>query len=371
MTKTIFLSIFLLIMLVSVLATPAIANAQYYYNYNNNCTYHAYKDCSGGSVYWYDGCQVRQDMYQNCINGQICQNAQCVYIQPIAQSNYIAYYKTACYGNSIRWFDSLGAESGLYKSCQDNNACTLDACSTDKCSNTLKCDGSTCATGSADYNKYCLPVQPTATPQPSPTPTVTPTPSPTVAPAASVNGLSTSFFAKENPSSGQWQKTAQIGSNGKVYFMVDAMNNSTTQIDNVNVSVNIPTEISSLGNLQLNGVLISGDIVSGINIGSVAPMSTKSITFEGKTQTLSNQETKQASATTNVSGAVQSDSISINFTATQPTPTAPAQVAAAVSSTPSSPGFMDFLKRWYLWILAGLVLIFLFVAVFKRFSSEI
>ena len=338
------------------------------YNYNNysnygSCAYHAYRQCVGNNVYWYDSCGTQQDLYYSCNGGLTCQYGQCTaYIQPIqpvqpiqTYSNYVAHYKTACSGNSIHWFDSLGAESGLDKNCSDNNSCTLDSCSKNDCQNTLKCDGSTCATGSTDYNTYCQTTQATTTPA-----------------STNANGLSITLYSKLDANSAQWQKTIKIGSNSTVYFMVTVNNNSTKQIDDVNVSANIPTEISSLGNLQINGVMVSGDIVSGINIGSVAPAGTKSITFEGKTQDISAQtagnSAEQAIASTSVSGAQkQSDSVSMSFTATQTTNA----TAAAISTSQDSSGFMGFLKRWYLWILTGLVLIFLFVIVFKRFSSDV
>ena len=359
-------------------------------NYNNNysnnygsCTYHAYKLCTGNNVYWYDSCGTQQDLIMNCSSGQTCNDlnnpglyGQCTtpiqtYVAPI--NSYVALARTACYGNSIEWFDSLGVASGLYKNCQDANSCTLDACAADKCSNTLKCDGSTCATGSADYNTYC------ATSQPSPvvpadqthcgnglcetTLGETNASCPSDCKITSTTALSVSFFSKLDSSSSQWQKSAQVPSNSQVYFMISVANNSSAQVDNVNISSNIPSEISSLGDLKLNGVLVSGDIVSGINIGSIAPSATKLITFEGKTQTISASATKQATATSNVSGATQSDSISINLT--------PTVVAAAVSAAPVTGGFWGFLKKWYLWILGALVLVFLFIVVFKRFSSDV
>jgi hypothetical protein len=44
---------------------------------------------------------------------------------------------------------------------------------------------------------------------------------------------------------------------------------------------------------------------------------------------------------------------------------------AAVSSVPVTSGFLEWFGRWYFWIITGLVLIFLFVIVYKRFSSEV
>ncbi len=347
-----------------------------YNNYNNygSCTYHAYKLCSGNSIYWYNSCGQQQDLVYSCFNGQACNNpgqyGQCsTYVPPVVVpvNNYIAHYKTACSGDSIYWYDSLGTASGLYKNCADSNSCTIDTCSGGTCSNALKCDGTTCTSGSADYSTYCQATQPTSQCgnglcEPNLGETTTNCPSDCKI-SASANGLSISLFAKQDLNSAQWQKTADVGSNSQIYFMISTTNNSTAQIDNVNISANIPMEISSLGNLQLNGVPVAGDIVSGINIGSVAPASSKSITFEGKTQVISGPATKQAAVTSNVSGTTQTDSVSITLS--------PAQAAATVSNTPVASGFTEFLKRWYLWILGAVVLVFLFIIVFKRLSSNV
>ena len=344
------------------------------YNNYNNCTYHAFKLCVGNSIYWYNSCSIQQDLYSNCAsNGQVCQYGQCVaYTQTYNNYNYtnsgtyVVYYRTACYGNSVHWYDSLGVESGLYKNCADNNSCTADACSSGKCSNIIKCDGSTCALGSADYNKYCLPA--TDNQNHCGNGSCEPNLGETTANCSNdckvniTNGLTILFTTKQDSNSDQWQKTAQINSNGQIYFMISVKNNSAAEINNINISANIPSEISSLGNLKIDGVATAGDIVSGINIGSIAPASAKSVTFEGKTQIISATATKQATATSDVSGIKQSDSISINLDSSQ--------AAAAVSSAPATSGFMGFLKHWYLWILVGLVLIFLFVVVFRRLSSN-
>ena len=348
------------------------------YNNYNNCTYHAYRLCQGNNIYWYSGCNQQQDLVQSCsMYNQVCQYGQCVAysivnpVLPPVQPVYNPYFTKACSGSSLYWYDSLGVTSGLYKNCADNNSCTIDACSADKCSNTIKCDGSTCASGSADYNTYCQATQPASQCgnglcEPNLGETTTSCPNDCKI-SASVNGLSISLFTKQDLNSAQWQKTADVGPNSQIYFMISATNNSTAQIDNVNILANIPMEISSLGNLQLNGVPVSGDIVSGINIGSIAPSTSKSVTFEGKTQTLSEPATKQATATSNVSGAsgVPSGSDSVSITLN------PDQAAAMVSNAPATSGFTGFLKHWYLWILGAVALVFLFIIVFKRLSSNV
>jgi uncharacterized repeat protein (TIGR01451 family) len=357
MNKIIKLSIFLIA--VSAILLPGV--------FVLACNYHAYKDCAGSAIYWFDSCSNRQDLYQNCSDyGLTCQYGQCVSNSVIQQNNYVAHNSKACYGKSVYWYDSLGTISGLYKNCSDSNSCTVDSCAGARCSNILKCDSSTCISGTEDYNKYCgtnncgngkceSNLGETENTCQSDCKTVV---------ENKISNLSISFFTKKDFSSQQWDKTVQLGQNENIYFMVTINNNSNSQIENVIVSVNIPSEISYLGNIKIDDVAISGDIVSGINAGSVQAMGKKSITFEGKTQAFSIQEQKQASAFINSVEPHQSDSISINFDANQSN-------SAAISSAPASEGIMGFLKRWFMWIIAGIVLISLFVVVFKRLSNNV
>jgi len=237
-------------------------SCQNYYNYNynynygyNSCTYHAYKLCVGGNVYWFSGCNQQQDLAQSCsVYGQACQYGQCtnytnVIIQPI-QPTYNPYHSKACYNGSIYWYDSLGAVSGLYQNCNDNNSCTQDTCSTNACQNTLKCDGSTCVTTSTDYTSRCpaVPITPTAPTTPTPT---------------------------ENPC-------------GNNVCEPDLGETSTT---------------------------CSNDCIT----------------------TTPDQN----------------------------------QAAAAISETPAKSGIIEFLEKYYVWILGIIVLIFFFILVFKRFSSDV
>jgi len=346
------------------------------YNYNNNnygfCTYHAYKLCVGNNSYWYNSCGIQQDLYTSCGGGQTCQYGQCATyiinpvlppIQPI--NSYVAYYRTSCSGSSVRWYDSLGADSGLYRNCNDGNSCTADSCLSSSCVNTLKCDGTTCATGSADFNTYCATNVKPACGNGLCEPALGETNTTCLADCKlnNASNLVLSFFAKQDANATQWQKAIQIGPNSQVYFMATATNNTTSPVDNVIVSANIPGEIFSLGNLKVDGIQISGDIVSGINIGSLPAGTTKPITFEGKTQGSMASAAKQGTISTNASGVIQSDSVSINLNSNQ--------AIASVAGASTDSGFWNFLKKWYMWIISGLVLILLFIVVFKRLSSEV
>jgi hypothetical protein len=329
-----------LVVSAAVFGFAGISLAQYNYG---NCNYHAYKDCVGSSIYWFDSCSTRQDLYQDCASlGQTCQYGQCVVkIQPV----YTAHQKISCSGNNLYWYDSLGAVNSLYKNCQDANSCTIDSCSTAKCSNILKCDGTTCLAGSADYNTYCSSVVPasncgngTCEENLGETSANCPGDCKITNPNNNPTNLLVSFVAKQDPSSQQWDKNVQVQPNSTVYFMIAVNNNSDTQAENVNISVNIPAEISLLGNLKINDVSVAGDIASGINLGSVPPKTSKSVTFEGKAQTFSAQEQKQATATISAGGSNQSDFVDLSFNPSQSAP-------ASVSSTADNSGIMNFLKR--------------------------
>lgn len=144
-------SIFILVALAAIFGFASVSYA---------CNYHAYRDCVGSAIYWYDSCANRQDLIQDCASfGQSCQYGQCVVKNVQPYNNYVVHYRITCYGNNLYWYDSLGVSSGLYKNCADTNSCTIDSCASGNCSNILKCDGSACAVGSADYNSSCLPAQ--------------------------------------------------------------------------------------------------------------------------------------------------------------------------------------------------------------------
>jgi len=334
-------------------------------NYSNypSCNSHAYKECVGDSIYWYDSCSNRQDLYQNCSNYNLtCEYGQCV----VKKISYLAHYKKDCYGDNIYWYDSLNALNDLYQNCSDFNSCTRDNCKTAKCSNILMCDGSTCVIGSDDYKKYCGSAScgngicESVLGETENTCLV----DCRINTDNQTNNLSISFFTKKYINSQQWDKSVKVGQNGIVYFMITLNNSSNSQIDNVFVSANIPSEISYLGNLTIDDIALSGDIISGINIGSIQPLSKKTVMFEGKTQIFNTQGIKEAVAFISSVEPYQSDTISINLDASELN-------SASITSTSITEAIWLFIKRWFMWIIAGLVMFFLFIMVFKRISSNV
>ncbi|MEK7664458.1 MAG: hypothetical protein AAB340_03445, partial [Patescibacteria group bacterium] len=124
-----------------------------------NYIFHSITGCINNISYWYDSLGNQQDVYQNCgLTGRTCQNGQCVgqaYTTTAIQSTYARHYRTKCSQDNIYWYDSNGSIQDIYQNCSDNNSCTQDICREGQCQNILKCDGSTCAAGSADYTRYC------------------------------------------------------------------------------------------------------------------------------------------------------------------------------------------------------------------------
>ena len=254
-------------------------------NYYSNCTYHAYKDCVGNSVYWFNSCGNLQDLVQTCSgSNQICKYGECIF--------------------------------------------------------------------------YYIPA-----PTPKPTPKPTPPPTPTPVPQPAVVNLTVTFFSKKDANAVAWDKTTQIGPNANIYFLAVIQNNSNAPADNVIISANIPAEVNLFGNLKIDDIAVNGDIVSGINVSSIPANGSKAITFEGKTQAFTTTGDKQAAINISANGSNQTDKLTINFN--------PTNQLAAVSSPSAGSGFIEFLKRWYLWILVAVVMIFLFIVIFRRLSSNV
>jgi len=135
-------------------------------------------------------------------------------------------------------------------------------------------------------------------------------------------------------------------------------------INDVTVRTDIPAEIVSASEVKIDGMISDGNIISGINLGNFPPNASKIITFEGKTQPLITQvSTKQITGIISFGSFSGSDSLVVNF---QPTIAGATTTASLKSSL-----FVEFFKRWYIWILLAIVLIFLFFVIFRRLSSNV
>jgi len=120
-----------------------------------------YKACSGNAVYWFDECNNKLDLFQQCTSSQTCQNAQCVNI------NIACHTDSDCGTNGIT--------GGLF--CQNNNVyqnyktytCNNPGTASSSCSNTTSAQlqttctsNQTCSSGSCvntctqNYQQRCV-----------------------------------------------------------------------------------------------------------------------------------------------------------------------------------------------------------------------
>ena len=110
------------------------------------CTSHAYKKCEGNSVYWYNSCNEKEDIYQQCGESKTCSDGQCVNIacntnsdcgangyvgDPFCQGNSVyKNYKTYTCLNpgtaSASCFNSTQAQ--LQQTCSQNQTCSNGNC---------------------------------------------------------------------------------------------------------------------------------------------------------------------------------------------------------------------------------------------------
>lgn len=355
------------------LVTPASTQAAAGYNY---------KQCISNISYWYDGLGNIQSVAQNCnLTNQICSGGACInkavtnYTSGTTTGStttyqgtgYIQNYRTFCYQNNVQWYDSKGARQGIYQNCQDNNSCTTDTCADNACKSRLVCDGSTCATGSADYATYCASNVQGQIPVVTNTTTNNTTNNTTVVNTTNQNQnkmLVVSLFGKKQASDMEWNKNIDVANNDSVEFLLTIKNTGTTATA-ATASADLTNNIAYTGNLKIDGVASAGNVVSGIDLGQLAPNTSRAIYFTGAIQSQTAQMIQVIGKVTSNNTTADSDPINVNITSTA---AVAGSTTAAVSGN-SSP-FLDFVKKWYLWIIIVIVLIALFVIIFRRLSTN-
>jgi len=332
---------------------PQIVQAQYAYSII--CSPNATQKCVGNSIFWYDSCDKQQTWVKDCFNG--CQNGQCINYQSV----YTKHYKKSCNNNNVYWYDSDGVLNDLYKTCSDSNECTQDSCTNDQCLNKLKCDGSTCSVGSSDYCSACNSIGDGVC---NCGETVLNAPNDCkeqIVP--SFGGLDISIFCGIKNNTIDLSKNITVVADQIINCLIIVKNTSASLINDVSVRVDIPEEIISTSQLKIDGMVIDGNITSGINAGNFLPNMLKIIIFEGKTRSLFTQTSaKQITGIASSGAFSSSDPLTINF---QPI------VANTTTTSLESFSFLEFMKRWYIWILIAIVLIFLFFVIFRRLSSNV
>jgi len=278
------------------------------------------------------------------VGQQKCQyNSSCVRPTP---PPYIIHYTKGCYDNDLYWFDSNGARQDKYRDCEDKNECTLDLCINGRCQNELKCDGSTCIIGSADYCQSCnhcgdgiCNCEENICSCPK---------------DCKITGLSLSLLVKKEDEPTQWREQIEgLQPNDNLDFLVIVANNGQETLEEVNVKVNLPEEIIYQDALQVEGGSYIGDIRTGLNIGAIEPGAIRTIAFKGNIASSLTRTKVDLVSTASSADISVSDAAKLIFK------------ESAVSAAAVGQIFGPLLQYWYLWLLIGLsLLLLLFVGGF-------
>ena len=270
------------------------------------------------------------------------------YPAPLA---YIEHYRVFCYSNNVYWFDSMENARDIYKKCADENFCTVDLCADSDCKNTLKCDGSTCSKGSADYNKYCETEGGTTEPQ------IAEQSSPEKNQSLLISLLA---VAKEEDN---FQETIVAESGSKVLFQTEIENKSAQSMENASLKIVFSEEISFGGALSIDSIESAGDIISGITIGTIPNGITKKISFYGNIKKdIPDGETK-ITATVSSGNIYNEDSAIVKI---GKIPETKSGFIAALENT----SVANFVIKKYPWFITGAILVILFSVIYKKLSSE-
>ncbi len=230
--------------------------------------------CSGNAIYqnyqtWtcnnpgtsssYCSSSTTQQEQSVCLYNQTCQNGYCStpYVPPYTPP-YIPPYtppytptcsydaSERCVGNSVYWFDSCGNQGSVAQVCGYNQTC----------------EGSSCV-GQTQQNNTSLNV----TKQ--------------VRDLSSGNlGWSSSVYATPGDIV-QFEVIITTPNNNQYQYGYNGYN-SNQYLDNVEVRDIFPANLIYDNSLTLNGIPNSGNIISGLNIGSISSGQTTTITYQAQ-----------------------------------------------------------------------------------------
>lgn len=80
----------------------------------------------------------------------------------------------------------------------------------------------------------------------------------------------------------QWTDSVLADPKEILSFWIQVKNTGSSLIQNVIVRDTLPSKINFTGELKIDGIAVSGDIISGLNIGNLSPNQTKTITFNAE-----------------------------------------------------------------------------------------
>lgn len=180
------------------------------------CTANSYQSCVGNSKYWYDSCGNQGSYVGTCGTVSTCTTH--------------SYYR--CSGSGVYWFNSCGQQEGLYQACTGNQTCPAG--------------GTMCVNQNINYGNLTVNVQ--------------------------VRNLSSGNL--------NWSPSviAAPGDIAQLSVTIQAANNNYA--NNIILKDILPSNLYFYNNVMVDGVSNSGNIVTGINIGSLTAGQTRTVTYQ-------------------------------------------------------------------------------------------
>lgn len=295
-----------------------------YYNYNTNNS--DYLRCSGNTVFWFDQYGNKKSIYQECAYNQTCQNNTCV------TNTCTSHATKGCINGSVYWYNSCGTQQEMYQNCTGSG---------------LTCQEGTCVASSG-----------TSAPQPQIS----------YIKVKTNENLTISLFGKKDAEAMSLRKELTLATSDVIDFVVVVKNTSDKALDNVMIKIDPTEKIANLSNIKIDATDSKENLINGINLGSLAKGASKVITFNGTVVTQNIQSGVKILGTVTAGKITDNDSLVVNVQSS--TITANSTESKNTASVENS-SLMTFIKKWYVWGILIIVLIFLFVIIFRRLSSNV
>ncbi len=271
-----------------------------------------------------------------------------------AETTCVPHASTKCVSNISYWYNSCNVLEAVNKNCG--------------------------AAGQVCQNGQCV----TPTPAPTPTPTPNPTPTPSnQTPAQQGSGLSLTLFASpQSAMTSGWQKTLSVANNDKIDFFLIVKNISSTPVNNVMVKIDSIDSIVSIDNVKLNNAALNQSITTGVNLNTIDPKNSHIISFTATVLPSNTQNMLQVAAHVNSGETTyDSDYLTLNITPSAATPVPSNgnsldQGSITPTTTVDQPttagaAFAKNLREnWYIWLAVVILLVAVFVIIFRKLSSD-
>ncbi len=147
-------------------------------------------------------------------------------------TNYTYNSYQQCKNGSVHWFDSCGVDQGISQACNGNQTCT----------------GNVCVNQNINYNYGNVYV------------------------TTQVRNLSSGNL--------NWSTSVSANPSDILQYQITLQNNSNVNLNNVTVRDTLPANLLYSNNLMIDGAANGGNIIFGVNIGSLSPNQTRTVTYQ-------------------------------------------------------------------------------------------